>query len=937
MSVKDGHNSGDEHRSGDILKSISDRRLSKIPANSHNLFFYDDSESVPSSFTELDKYVNLNKLSKDPKDGHWEETSRWIKFQEVVDDGGKRWSKPHIPVVNANSLFQLKEFFFRGSAVHFDLKLENYEEIVENVLNDLVKTDHLSDLAKEKITTLLLRRLKEGVKHEKKIESSSESQVVIKRKGNKKLVKKLPTDAEATNIFVGHVNFLDKPFVAWVRLAEPVLFESLTEVPVPTRFLFFALAPRKGDVNALELGRAYGTLMTDELFRKIAYRTKTKTDLKIAVSEYIHNATVLPPCSLDPKLRIEPTLVATEDARKLKFKHLVTHVKEFEDDGPHHDHGNDPALQRTGKFAGGLIKDIKRKAKWYVSDFTDSLNLECVSTFCFMYFALLSPIVTFGGLLEEATDKRMAAMENLFSGAICGVLYHLFSGQPLTIIGSTGPVLVFETIVFDMCSAFGWDYLSFRSWINLWTAIYLMIITLTDMSSLVKYITRFTEESFASLIAFIFIYEAFAKSFKIKSTLRALDLKINGTDSCFCQSAEGLNVDLDDCAKGLGSYSGDGCYVLYDKFLMSIILVAGTFIIIMALKSMRSSGYFPTKMRAIGADFAVIISIAIMTSFDVLAGIDTPKLTMPSSFKPTWSGRTWFVPPFGPNPIHTAAIAAVPALLLTILIFLDQQITAVIVNRKEYKLKKGCGYHLDLFVLSILIVITGYLGVPIYVAATVLSINHVNSLKVQTEAAAPGEPQQFLGVREQRVTGIVTFILIGVSVFMTKLLCHIPMPVLYGVFLFMGINALGTLQFFERLCLMFMPMKYQPDTEYIRHVPIKTIHLFTMFQVVCLSLLWIVKSIKSISIAFPVMLILMIVVRKLMEHIFTPKHLSYLDDIMPPVCGSGSADHDSDRSSDAESLPLDRRLSVQYTPHYEKGHEAASLITKRMESLVEDD
>lgn len=42
-------------------------------------------------------------------------------------------------------------------------------------------------------------------------------------------------------------------------------------------------------------------------------------------------------------------------------------------------------------------------------------------------------------------------MENLASGAICGVLYHLFSGQPLTIIGSTGPVLVFETIVFDLC------------------------------------------------------------------------------------------------------------------------------------------------------------------------------------------------------------------------------------------------------------------------------------------------------------------------------------------------------------------------------------------------------------------------------------------------------------------------------------------------------
>lgn len=44
--------------------------------------------------------------------------------------------------------------------------------------------------------------------------------------------------------------------------------------------------------------------------------------------------------------------------------------------------------------------DIKRKLPYYKSDFTDALNLQSIATFCFMYFALLAPIVTFGGLLE---------------------------------------------------------------------------------------------------------------------------------------------------------------------------------------------------------------------------------------------------------------------------------------------------------------------------------------------------------------------------------------------------------------------------------------------------------------------------------------------------------------------------------------------------------
>jgi hypothetical protein len=78
-------------------------------------------------------------------------------------------------------------------------------------------------------------------------------------------------------------------------------------------------------------------------------------------------------------------------------------LEDEEEDG----HANDPALKRTGKFAGGLIADIKRKLPWFKSDFTDALNLQCIATFCFMYFALLAPIVTFGGLLEEATHQRM--------------------------------------------------------------------------------------------------------------------------------------------------------------------------------------------------------------------------------------------------------------------------------------------------------------------------------------------------------------------------------------------------------------------------------------------------------------------------------------------------------------------------------------------------
>lgn len=84
--------------------------------------------------------------------------------------------------------------------------------------------------------------------------------------------------------------------------------------------------------------------------------------------------------------------------------------------------------------------------------------------------------------------------------------------------------------------------------------------------------------------------------------------------------------------------------------------------------------------------------------------------------------------------------------------------------------QKGCGYHLDLLMVAVMLGVCSIMGLPWFVAATVLSITHVNSLKLESECSAPGEQPKFLGIREQRVTGLMIFILMGSSVFMTSIL-----------------------------------------------------------------------------------------------------------------------------------------------------------------------
>lgn len=62
-------------------------------------------------------------------------------------------------------------------------------------------------------------------------------------------------------------------------------------------------------------------------------------------------------------------------------------------------------------------------------------------------------------------------------------------------------------------------------------------------------------------------------------------------------------------------------------------------------------------------------------------------------------------------------------------------------------LQKGSGYHLDMLIVGILVVVLGLLGLPWYVAATVTALAHIMSLRKVSECTAPGEKPVFLGVR----------------------------------------------------------------------------------------------------------------------------------------------------------------------------------------------
>ncbi|XP_057657143.1 sodium-driven chloride bicarbonate exchanger isoform X3 [Diorhabda carinulata] len=913
----------------------------------------DEKHEIHPLFSEMEELVG------DGDEMEWKETARWIKFEEDVEEGGNRWSKPHVATLSLHSLFELRSLLLNGTVI-LDMEANSIEQISDLVLDNMINNNSLPFDKKGKVKEALMKRHRHqhqtknhtlpfirsfnetknhssskidehfsdyssgkesgkflGVPGQDKSIKKSASYVSIHRnhssgdlsevQHNLAFMKKIPTGAEASNILVGEVGFLEKTLSAFVRLNTATILGDLTEVPVPTRFLFILLGPLSTSSSYHEIGRAMATLMSDEVFHEVAYRARNRSHLLAGVDEFLDAVTVLPPGEWDPAIRIEPpAAIPSQDARKRPPEKMMEEIDEEEQEQIQR---AEAGLARTGILFGGLKNDIKRKVPFYLSDFKDAFSTQCIASWIFLYFACLSPIITFGGLLSEATGKNMAAMESLVSGFVCGVGYGLFSGQPLSILGSTGPVLVFETIVFDFCYTMKWDYMSFRFWIGTWTAIILLILVAIDASAFVCYITRFTEENFATLIAFIFIYKAvenvwaIGKKFPITVDVNNINMECSCTwndsiSSSLSNFSNTATVNQTLCQQLNGTLS-EGCFTppySPDIFLMSVLLFLGTFVISIQLKDFKNALYFPSKVRQFISDFAVIIAICSMTLLDYYVSIPTPKLEVPHELKPTLPGRGWIIAPFNHNPFYTVFVAIPPALLGTILIFMDQQITAVIVNRKEFKLKKGCGYHLDLFVLAILIEICSVMGLPWFVAATVLSITHVHSLKLESECAAPGDKPQFLGVREQRVTHILIFASIGLSVFLTPMLGHIPMPVLFGVFLYMGISSLKGLQFFDRIRIMLMPNKYQPDFMFLRQVPIKKVHLFTIIQLTCLICLWMVKSFSQTSILFPLMLVVMIGIRKSLDWIFTRRELRILDDVMPENNKIYQLDDEEERS-----------------------------------------
>ncbi|WVZ18430.1 hypothetical protein V8G54_005752 [Vigna mungo] len=551
----------------------------------------------------------------------------------------------------------------------------------------------------------------------------------------------------------------------------------------------------------------------------------------------------------------------------------------------------------------GIIEDVKGRIQCYKQDWICDIcsgPSTWAPTF-YIFFASALPVIVFGQQLHRDTDGSMGIVETMASTAICGIIHSIFGGQPLLILGVAEPTVIMYTYLYSICErtpALGRElFRAALSWVCVWTGFFLVVLAIFNACTIISRFTRIAGELFAMLITVLFFQEA----------------------------VKGLIGEFNVVNKGNPSAEEFQFHWLYTNGLLAIIFGIGLLFTALISRRARSWKYGTGWLRGFIADYGIPLMVVLWTALSYAVPRKVPdgiprRLFSPLPWEPEslyhWTvvkvGKSkhpsnsyckmqdmWKVPPayvFG---------ASIPALMIAGLYFFDHSVASQMAQQKKFNLQKPSAYHYDVFLLGIMTLICGLLGLPPSNGVLPQSPMHTKSLAVLRKKAKElesskeyrnnggaeesfDEKQRYeylpVEVHEQRVTNLLQSVLVGVSILAMPVIREIPTSVLWGYFAYMAIDSLPGNQFWERILLLFItPGRRHKIFEdfhpsFLEKVPFKIIVTFTLIQLgyflICYGVTWI----PFVGILFPVPFFLLIFVReRLLPKIFKPNHLEELD------------------------------------------------------------
>lgn len=501
----------------------------------------------------------------------------------------------------------------------------------------------------------------------------------------------------------------------------------------------------------------------------------------------------------------------------------------------------------------GIRSDLAKRLPVYISDWTDIYSWKILSSSVFIFFTSISPALTFSLYVADTTERNLGAIEILFSTALTGVIYSILAGQPLNIIGVTGPVAILTAGIYTLSNFMGINFFPFFAWSQIWAGLMHIIFSCGNCCSLLQYVTEFSCDIFGVLVALIYL----------------------------CTGVQGLveMLSFKTCSIPTG--------------LFQFIIAVGTVLLSLYLSDARSWKIFNEKFRSLIGDYGATVSIVIWSLVAIVSRSrmhgaidDIPTLFVPLKFE-TSNGRGWFVD-LSDIPIWAIFLAILPGIVITVLFFFDHNIGSIMAQNRDFGLKKSSAFHWDFAVIGLCIIATGILGIPPTNSLIPQSPMHVKSLTVKHRIYdANGKLTnefQIEHIYENRVTNLLQAILTGIACLspFSPILRQIPTAVLVGLFMFLGFQSFEDNEFFVR-CQLFVLDKHQYHelspaiVELLNTVPMDVILRFTIMQM-CLCLIIFAATFTEVGAIFPVLLSVLAAIRKFVyPQLFSAKQLQLLD------------------------------------------------------------
>ena len=154
--------------------------------------------------------------------------------------------------------------------------------------------------------------------------------------------------------------------------------------------------------------------------------------------------------------------------------------------------------------------DVRRRAPYYWSDIRDGMSYRTFAGTIRIFFVNLLPALAFTLDMTRNTGGYFGINEALFSSALAALVFSTLSCQPLTVVGITGLISLFNYTIYDIARAQGIRdlYPEFIAWVSIWAAITHWLASIFNWCDYMRYITDFSSNSFGMYVGIIYMSES---------------------------------------------------------------------------------------------------------------------------------------------------------------------------------------------------------------------------------------------------------------------------------------------------------------------------------------------------------------------------------------------------------------------------------------------